>query len=80
MDLNPSRIEICPHDGRMFYEGRSEEFLMAEKTTFEELEQKIKELESLKTGRKDMAAMLEYLFDLSPEMICITGQKVISSM
>jgi PAS domain S-box-containing protein len=44
---------------------------MAEKPTYEELEQRVKELEALEAKHKENVVALEHLFDLSLDMLCI---------
>jgi len=44
---------------------------MSRKPTIEELEQRIKELESLESESKKDDMMLQYLFDLSIDMLCV---------
>ena len=46
---------------------------MARKPTYKELEQKVKELETLEAERKEKEVGLERLFNLSVDMLCIAG-------
>ena len=44
---------------------------MTRKPTYEELEQRVKELEALEAKHKENVVALEHLFDLSLDMLCI---------